>query len=147
MTCGAHLGSLFLGRPLRADMGLFGIIWKILALLILAVVGLGAYLYFSDYEASASVVERSSDPNDPWAEIEPDLAFLKAYRYRATLTQEQWTFVCEGYEVKFRVKSQVFQVFDLEGDLVYDSATGNIDEAAAVRCAGSNVGGNGIPIG
>lgn len=122
-------------------MGLFGIIWKILALLILAVVGLGAYLYFSDYEASATVVERSSDPNDPWVEIEPDLPFLKAYRYRATLTQDQWTFVCEGYEVHFRVKSQVFQVFDLDGDLVYDSATGDINETAAAECVGTNVGG------
>lgn len=127
-------------------MGLFGIIWKILALLILAVVGLGAYLYFSDYEASATVVERSSDPDDPWAEIEPDLPFLKAYRYRATLTQEQWAVICEGYEVKFRVKSQFFRIFDVQGDLVYDSETQVLNTVEAAECAGSNIGGGGFPV-
>lgn len=127
-------------------MGLFGIIWKVVAILILAVIGLGAYLYFTDYEASATVVARSEDPNDPWVEIQPDLPLLSAYTYRTSVSKEAWAVVCTGYEVKFHIKSQDYTVFNATGELVYNSVTGQINQTAALTCAASNVGPGGITI-
>lgn len=124
-------------------MGLFGIVWKVVAVTILAVIGLGAYLYFTDYEVSATVVERSRSANDPYVVIQPDAAFLASYLYKAQLDSETWQFVCEGYNVKFHVKSQIYKVYDGRDRLVYDSATGEVNQQAAVECGLNNSPGGG----
>ena len=126
-------------------MGLFGIVWKVVAVAILAVIGLGAYLYFTDYEVSATVVERSSSANDPYVVIQPDAAFLASYRYQAPLEPEIWQIVCQGYNVKFHVKSQIYKVYDASDRLVYDSKTGAVNQQAAVECGlSNNPGGGGL---
>lgn len=125
-------------------MGLFGIVWKVIALAVLAIIGLGAYLYFTDYEVSATVVDRSDSRNDPWVTIQPDMSALSSYRYKADLSSEAWQVVCVGYNVKFHVKSQDYKVYDRDGTLIYDSASGNLDLQRAAACAGSNAGNGGV---
>lgn len=126
-------------------MGLFGFLWKVVALAILAVIGLGAYLYFTDYEVSATIVERGDGSNNPYIVIQPDLPAISSYRYRTELDPDTHRFVCEGYNVKFHVKSQAYKVYDAENRLVYDSQSEQV-RASAVECAVSNVprGGGGI---
>lgn len=123
-------------------MGLFGILWKVVAVAIVAVIGLGAYLYFSDYEASATVVERGEDNGGTYAVIVPDV--MPSYRYKAYLDEETWSFVCSGYNVKFHIKSQEYRVYDAQERLVYDSATGRLNQQAAIECGVTNTPGGGI---
>ncbi len=122
-------------------MGLFKVIFSIIGFVILAVVGLGAYLYFTDYEAQATVTEKGQDADGHYVVITP--RFIP-YDVRQPLTSEQASFVCEGYRVTYRVQTGYYQVFDDRDVLVYDSEKGLQNTAAAIRCGAANTGGGGI---
>lgn len=117
-------------------MGLLKGIFTLVAVLVLAVVGIGAYLYFVDYEARATVTDKGEDSGGEYVVVTPKL--LPFYDHKAYLDDETAPFVCVGYEVKLRVQTQVYQVFDAAGDLIYDSKTGDRNTIGALRCAGSN---------
>lgn len=118
-------------------MGILKIVWRVFALLILAVVFLGAYLYFTDYEAKAVVEERGQDAGGTYVVIKPKIL---PYSHKTYLDRSTWDFVCEGYQVHFLVKSQHYSVYDKDGDLVYDSKTDETNTSAAIRCAAGNTG-------
>ena len=120
-------------------MGLFGILWKVAALLILGVIGLGSYLYASDYEATATIVERRDAGEQTLIVIQPDA--FPGYRHEALIDADAGRFVCKGYKVAFHVKTQVYQVYDREGDLVYDSERGIQNQGALIQCGATNTGG------
>jgi hypothetical protein len=118
-----------------APMGVVKIVFGIVGLLILAVIGLGAYLYFTDYAAQATITGKTSDG----VVVTPKL--LPSVHVTEAVPSDIAPFVCVGYQVSFHVNTHAYQVFDRSGTLVYDSATGQKNTAAAVRCAASN----GIP--
>ncbi|HEX2022247.1 MAG TPA: hypothetical protein VHH36_06005 [Candidatus Thermoplasmatota archaeon] len=118
-------------------MGLLKIVWRVVAVLVLAAVFLGAYLYFTDYEAKATVTQRGQDSGGTYVLIKPDVL---PYTHKAYLDKSTWDFVCEGYRVGFHVKSADYQVFDKDGELVYDSKSGETNFSAAARCATGNAG-------
>ncbi|MFA5860550.1 MAG: hypothetical protein WDA16_02535 [Candidatus Thermoplasmatota archaeon] len=122
-------------------MGLLGTIFKIVAVIVLLVVGLGAYLYFTDYAANATVTSRASQTecggdSDCWVEVTPT---IYPFHYKKTLDVQTWGVVCVGYKVTFHLQTQHYQVFDKANTLIYDSVGGLQDRGAAVRCALSNV--------
>lgn len=124
-------------------MGLIGTIFKIVALVVLIIIGLGAYLYFTDYAANATVTSRSSQTecgadSNCWVEITPA---IYPYHYRKSLDTQTWSVVCVGYKVTFQVQTQHYQVFDKSSVLVYDSVKGLQNGAATARCAIGNVAG------
>ena len=102
-------------------MGLFKVIFGILGLLILALVGLGAFLYFTDYEAEATITERGRDAEGSYVVVRPKML---PYEHKQTIDANAARFVCEDYTVKFRIQSQKFQVYDPRGTLVYTSDGG-----------------------
>lgn len=117
-------------------VGVVKIVFSIVGLLILAVIGLGAYLYFTDYAAQATVTEKQG--ND--VTITPKL--WPGYHYKTTLDSNTAAFVCKGYQVSFHVNTHHYLVYDAAGALVYDSEKGLVNQGAALRCAGSNSGGS-----
>lgn len=123
---------------LAPRMGLLSVLWKVVALVVLAVVGLGAYLYFTDYEAKASVTEKGRDGGGDYVVVTPSLF---PYDHKKYLSSDEAQFVCKGYEVTFRLQTQHFRVFDDRGTLVYDSQEGLRDRAALLRCGASNTAG------
>lgn len=140
-TRGAPTATLFPGAFHRPAMGLLGKVFGVLGFLILVLVGLAAYLYFTDYEAKATVTDKGQDENGPYVVVTPNL--LRFLDVEHSLTQEQANFVCVGYEVAFRVQTKHFQVFDDRGTLVYDSEDGLQDSEALLRCGASNAGNDG----
>jgi hypothetical protein len=119
-------------------MGFLGIVWKVFAVAFLAIIGLSAYLYFSDYEAKATVTERGSDAEGNYVVIKPDSRLIP-YEHKAYIEDANaYRFVCEGYKVTIAIKSLHYQVFDTKGSLVYDSASGVKDITAAAQCGASN---------
>ena len=118
-------------------MGLLGIIWKIVAITFLAIIGLGAYLYFSDYEAKATVTEHGEDAGGTFVVIRPKLV---PFDHKEYLDRETWNVVCKGYAVQFKLKSAEYRVFDATNDLIYDSATGEKNLVGAAKCGISHGG-------
>lgn len=113
-------------------MGLLGTVFKIVAILVLAVVGLGAYLWFTDYEAEAVVTDKGSEGGRYYIVLSPKLIPTEI---RQDLDRQSWEVVCEGYQVTYRIQTQQYRVYDRSGDLVYDSESGLADAIAPVRCA------------
>lgn len=113
-------------------MGLLGAIFKGVAILVLAVVGLSAYLWFTDYEAQATVTQKGSDAGGSYIILRPKLVPTDI---RQDLDRQSWEFVCEGYGVTYRIQTERYQVRDTQGRLVYDSEEGLTDAFAPVRCA------------
>ena len=120
-------------------MGLFKIIFGVVGFVILAVVGLGAYLWFTDYEASAEITDKGQDAEGHYVVVTPKL--LPWLETRKAITSDQANFVCEGYHVTYRIQTGFFQVFDDRDVLVYDSENGLQDTGALLRCGASNSGG------
>lgn len=113
-------------------MGLLKVIFSVVGLLVLAVVGLGAYLYFTDYEASGTVTEKGSDENGDYVVIRPKLI---PYDVKQSVDGSAAQFVCVGYQVTFRIQTEHYQVLDRAGRLVYDSEEGLTDAFSPTRCA------------
>ncbi len=118
-------------------MGLLKGIFTIVAVVVLAVVGIGAYLYFTDYAAQATVTERGSDH----VVVTPKL--LPSYHYRVALDSTTASVVCVGYQVEFHVNTHALKVTDATGVVVYEKdANGRETKntGAALRCGASNGG-------
>jgi hypothetical protein len=115
-------------------VGLLGIAFKIVAAVVLIVVGLGAFLYFTDYEAKATITETGRDGGGSYAVVTPRIAPF--YDHKQKLDDQSAQFVCEGYEVTFRLQTRALKVYDRDGDLVYDStrAAPLSPTADLVRC-------------
>lgn len=117
-------------------MGLLGIIAKVVGAVLLVVVGIGAYLYFTDYEAKATITETTTEGNQHYAFVTPNL--IPTWHYKAAIPDDAAAFVCKGYKVHFRLQSNALQVFDeSDSTLIYDSTTGKINQVEAFRCAGT----------
>lgn len=114
-------------------MGLIGGLLKLVGFLVLVLIGLGAYLYFTDYEVQATVTETGQDESGNYVIVTPDLA---PYAIRQDVEPEAAAFVCTGYKVTYRLQSHFTQVFDREGRLVWDSDNGLNDALATLltRC-------------
>lgn len=112
-------------------MGLLGGILKIAGLLILALVGLGAFLYFTDYAAEATIVEKGRDGGGDYVVIQPNLVPYKVTKHLDGNTAQ---FVCEGYGVTYRLQSGHYAVRDEQGRLVYDSDAGLNNAISPLRC-------------
>lgn len=113
-------------------MGLIKGIVSVVGLLILAVVGLGAFLYFTDYEAQGTITQKGSDSQGTYIVITPDAV---PYDVTQRLDGQAANFVCEGYKVTYKVQSQHYRVLDQQSRLVYDSKTGLNDAFTPVRCS------------
>jgi hypothetical protein len=113
-------------------MGLIKLIVSIVGLLILAVVGLGAYLYFTDYEAKGEVTAKGRDAGGDYVIIRPDLI---PRDFKQTVDANAAQFVCPGYSVTYRLQSGHYRVFDQQERLIYDSAEGLTDLFSPTRCA------------
>lgn len=105
-------------------MGLIKIVASIVGLLILAVIGLAAYLYFTDYEAEGTITEKGSDSSGNYVVIRPKMI---PYDYRQALDANAARFVCEGYAVTYRIQSGHYTVSNEDGKLIYDSNEGLVD--------------------
>lgn len=115
------------------------LVFGIVGFLILAVIGLGAYLYFTDYAAQASITDKGTDAQGDYVVVTPKL--WPAYHYAQHLDSNTAAFVCKGYQVDFHVNTKHYLVYDASHTLVYDSDQGLVNQGAALRCAGSNAGG------
>jgi hypothetical protein len=121
-------------------MGLLGIIFKVVAAVVLVVVGLGAYLYFTDANVQAKVTDRASDPDCPATAstcsvtVTPNLAPF--YHYKTNVDRQYWTIVCPGYTVDFRLQTHAMTVKDRDGKVVYESGHPPAITPDLVRCAG-----------
>lgn len=113
-------------------MGLLGLILKIVGVLILAVIGIAAFLYFTDYAVEGSIREKGSDSSGNFVVIRPKLI---PYDYKQTIDSNSAQFVCEGYQVSYRVQSGHYVVSDTQGRVVYDSDEGLTDAFAPIRCS------------
>lgn len=123
--------------PLRRRVGLLGTIVKVVGAVLLVLIGLGAYLWFSDYGAQATVTDRSAQC--PPGEIEVTPKLWPSYHHLARLDCGVWPFVCEGFEVTFHVQTKEYAVEDKSGRVVYDSRTGEADTVGLARCGASNL--------
>ena len=120
-------------------MGLVKIVLTLVGVLILAVVGLAAYLYFTDYGAQASITGKGSDARGDYVLVTPKL--WPSYHLTQRLDANTAAFVCTGYQVTFHVNTHHTLVYDGAGTLVYDSAKSGVQNPGAVaRCAASNGG-------
>lgn len=117
-------------------MGLFGAVFKIIAVVLLAAIGLAAYLYFTDYAVEATVVDKGEDANGEFVVIRPELV---PYDYKHSIDGRSASFVCRGYEVAYHIQSQHYLVYDRSGKLVYDSQEGLNDAVSPLRCAALGV--------
>lgn len=113
-------------------MGLIGGILKIVALILLALVGLSAFLWFTDHEAQATITEKGRDGGGDYVVIRPKLI---PYDYKQPLDASSAAFVCEGYDVTYALQSGHYKVMDEEGRLVYDSNEGLTDAFSPLRCS------------
>ena len=123
--------------PPPAAVGLLGTILKVVGVALLVLVGLGAYLWFTDYAAQASITDRSSACPPGEVVVTPKL--LPSYDHRTALECSVWSFVCVGYEVEFRLQTKQYKVMDESGRVVYDSRTGEADTVGLARCGATNV--------
>lgn len=113
-------------------MGLLKGIVSIVGLLILAAIGLGAFLYFTDYAAAGTITEKGRDADGHYIVIRPAIV---PYDITQRLDSNTAQFVCEGYTVTYRLQTAHYQVKDDSGRLVYDSQDGLTDLFAPARCA------------
>src|SRR5581483_2044957 len=111
----------------------------LVGVLVLAIVGVAAYLYFTDYGAQASVTGKGSDAQGDYVVVTPKL--WPSYHLTQHLDSNTAAFVCTGYQVTFHVNTHHYLVYDRSGTLVYDSDTGLQNAGAVARCAASNGGG------
>ena len=113
-------------------MGLIGIVLKVAGAIVLVVVGIAAYLYFTDYEARATITDRSAT-SPCFAVVTPRLA--PWIDYRAELSCDEARFVCEDYQVRYRVQTKAFKVLAQDGrTIVYDSQNSSLPVASALDC-------------
>lgn len=120
-------------------MGLLKWIGRLLGLFVLAVVFLGAYLYFTDAAVEATVTEAGSN----YAVVTPKL--LPSYHYRVDLDSTTASVVCKGYQVEFRIQSKDLIVRDAGGDIVYSEKEGRkTTYPNALKCRATNPTGGGI---
>lgn len=123
------------GRVARR-VGLLGTILKIVFAIVLVIVGLGAYLWFTDYGAQATVTDRSAQCPPGEVVVTPKL--LPSYDHKTSLDCGVWQFVCKGFDVTFHVQTKAYQV--KEGDrVIYDSKTGATDTVGLAKCGATNV--------
>lgn len=113
-------------------MGLVGLALKIVGALVLVLVALGAYLYFTDYAVEGTVTSKGRDSGGDYVVVTPKL-FPRDIRQ--DIDSQSAQFVCEGYGVSYRVQSGHYQVRDREGRLIYDSTEGLTDTFSPIRCA------------
>lgn len=113
-------------------MGLLGIVFKVVGIVILAVIGLAAFLWFTDYQAEGEITEKGRDSTGDYVVIKPKLI---PRDIRQDLDSNAASFVCVGYKVTYRIQSQHYQVLDADGRLVYDSKDGLNDAFSPVRCS------------
>lgn len=112
-------------------MGLVGLVLKIVGVLILALVGLAAFLYFTDYAVEGEITEKGSDSSGSYVVIRPKLI---PYDYKQAIDSNSAQFVCEGYQVTYRIQSGHYVVADRSGRTVYDSEDGLTDAFSPIRC-------------
>lgn len=113
-------------------MGLVGLLLKIVGVLILALIGIAAFLYFTDYAVEGTITEKGNDSNGAYVVIRPKII---PYDYKQTIDANSAQFVCKGYEVRYQVQSGRYVVSDGQGRTVYDSESGLSDAFAPVRCS------------
>lgn len=113
-------------------MGLLKGIVSIVGFLILAVIGLGAFLYFTDYEVQGTITEKGQDADGAYVIIHPQLIPRDV---RQPLDDNAAPFVCEGYTVTYRIQTGSYTVRDTQGRLVYDSHDGLTNLYSPTRCA------------
>lgn len=113
-------------------MGLVKVVFKVVGILVLAVIGLAAFLWFTDYEADATVTEKGRDAGGDYVVIRPRL-IPKDFQQHVDAQAAQ--FVCVDYKVTYRVQTQHYRVLDTQGRLVYDSESGLNDAFSPIRCS------------
>jgi hypothetical protein len=96
------------------------------------VIGLGAFLYFTDYAAEGTITAKGRDAEGDYVVIRPTI-FPREIAQHLDANAAQ--FVCEGYSVTYRLQTQHYQVKDAQGRLVYDSEEGLTDLFSPTRCA------------
>jgi hypothetical protein len=121
-------------------MGLLKGILSVVGILILALVGIAAFLYFTDYTAQATVTDRGSD----FAIVTPKL--VPTWHYKVALDSGTARFVCKGYQVEFHVQTHDMTVKDAQGRVVYQQTHGKgvANTQAAVACGATNSGSGGL---
>src|SRR5437870_4964716 len=106
-------------------MGLIHIVFTVVSAIVLIVVGLGAYLYFTDADVHAKITARDSGSACPVTAstcvigVTPDL--LPFYHYSTKLDRSYWQFACQGYGVDFHLQTHKITVKKSDGTIVYDS--------------------------
>jgi hypothetical protein len=133
-----RIATLFRHPVLAPAMGLIKGIFTVVGVLLLALVGIAAYLWFTDYEAQATITDKGQDENGPYVVITPKLF---ARDVTMPVTSEQASFICIGYKVAYRIQTGHYQVFDDRDELVYDSNEGLVNTGSAIRCGVANQGG------
>lgn len=122
-------------------MGVVKVILTVVGAAILALVGLAAYLWFTDHEMEAEVTDKGQDQDGHYVVVTPRLL---RFDVKQTLSAEEASFVCTGYRVAYRIQTGYFQVFDDSGTLVYDSEEGLQNLGVILRCGASNAGNGGL---
>jgi hypothetical protein len=103
-------------------VGLVKTLFTIVAAVVLILVGIAAYLYFTDYAAHATVTGKGSDAQGDYVVVTPALLPTWHYTYHFSSDQDKYApFVCTGYDVAFHVQTHQMQVRDATGRIVYDS--------------------------
>ncbi|HWG90849.1 MAG TPA: hypothetical protein VNZ52_08395 [Candidatus Thermoplasmatota archaeon] len=115
-------------------MGLFKWILIGLGLVVLLTAGTGAYLYFSDYAAEATVTEKGTDDSGQrYVIVTPK---LYPYPVKVSVSSQEYEVICKDYFVLYRIQSGHTQVYSREGgSLIYETGRGIVDTGAAARCA------------
>ena len=114
-------------------MGLLRTVFKIVAIVVLALVGLAAFLYFTDYGAEGVVKEKGTDSGGSYVVIRPKLV---PYDIKQRVDTSVARVVCTGYQVTYHVQTGHYVVKDAKGTDIYDSDTKVPSPAAALCPAG-----------
>jgi len=105
---------------------------SIVGFVVLVFVGVGAYLYFTDYTASATVTQHSSDSGGYYVVATTKVLGQDFKKY---LSQVEWKALCVGDFVQFAVQSHHVVIGDKEGGrIIYDSQKGLVDSSLARPC-------------
>ena len=115
-------------------MGFFGGLFKLVVAVVVVAAAVGGYLYYTDYPVEATITETGEDGSGPYVVVAPAIAPF--YKLRQGLDDPQASdFVCEGYDVTYRVNSKYLKVHDRDGRLVYDSDHGVYTTLDLIACA------------